>query len=869
MGVALARLLSTIISLVLSALQVWVPTVVLYLSYPRPAHAADPFMDAARQGQSFGLGLLPDASTLGGQDSQGNIQLNWQGKTSTVSPQQLFPDSKNTTNPGSQSTYGNDAAVKNQAQAAVQDMENSQSLTGQAYRTLMEGTNRAHVDRSNMAMWEVTDNKLKEVLENAATAECEPVTTINNNTILTHIPDYKTCERIVYPGSSCKCRHDYEVKNLGQFAAVFSFEWPFWPMFYQLEFQGQHCIGAYGDGGSNCHFPLSINELLPPEACENANNVILRQATNYDYFSVIANKESGCIFNIDLDIRDLTSSYLPGSYQVGLTIYQIIDRGWTCDPGCEALLTNPDGDSFIHPTSFACTFGYNDDCADIAGGTICQSDLTSANPFAVKSISNLCQEVTIDTGSNNFNAGQMKCWTDPQGEVHCPTVNGELTDTCGPLEENPACIYTSQQCIDGAMDPVSGVCYAFSLVFDCGIDVTVNDPQTTTAYICNGEIRCMGEECISGQFDSNNEDFGKAAAALQVAQYAMQDLDCADVGGTGCTLFSGQHMECKKALGGYIDCCQQPEDGMMSLVQYIQLLVNANYLGMAEWELTGVFPGIFATNPLNGAWTTLKTPYDFMEKTISSAWDSLIGESLQDITLSGMKEALSQTLMKGAYNFVNAISPELAESMFWQGFSGAIYLTEAMEMLVSIGSFIMWIYTIYQVLDILAHIIWACEQSELELAAKKQLKVCHLVGSYCNSEVLGICLEKRDSYCCFNSPMARIFHEQIRFQPQVGRPWGEADGPDCRGLSGYDLAQVNWDQVDLSEWMALLNIAGEHPTQKTMTVESLTGAGSPWNFDNNNRSDAIQRTQERLNFTGEDLENLRNQKELQMWGVNP
>ena len=828
-------------------------------------------MDAARQGQSFGLGILPDASVLGGLDAQGNVQLNWQGKTSTVSPQQLFPDSKNTTDPGSQSTYGKDAAVKNQAQAAVQDMETSQSLTGQAYRTLLKGTNRAHVDLSNMDMWEVTDNKLKEVLEKAATAECEPVTTINNNTILTHVPDYKTCERIVYPGGTCKCRHDYEVKNLGQFAAVFSIEWVLWPLIYVLEFQGQSCYGTYGDNGSHCHFPLSINESLPPEACEDAGSVVLRQATNYEYFSVIANTGSGCIFSIDLDIHVLTKSYLPGSYQVGLNIYQITDRGWTCDPGCQALLTNPDGDSFIHPTSFACTFGYNTDCADIAGGTICQSDLTSSNPFAVKSISNLCQEVTIDTGSNNFNAGQMKCWTDPQGEVHCPTVNGELKDTCGPLEENPACLYTSQQCIDGAMDPISGVCYAFSLVFDCGIDVTVDNPQTITAYVCNGEIRCMGEECISGQFDSNNQDFGKAAAAMQMAQYAMQDLDCADPGGTGCTLFGGQHMECKKALGGYIDCCQAPEDGMMSLFQYINLLTTANYLGMAEWELAGVFPDIFATNPLHGAWTTLvEEPLDFMAQTFSSAWESLVGKSLPDITLSGMKDALSQMVINGAHEFISSISPELAESMFVAvGDVGNFMLSESMQMLVGMASFIMWIYTIYQVLDILAHIIWACEQSELELAAKKQLKVCHLVGSYCNSQVLGVCLEKRDSYCCFNSPMARIFQEQIRLQSQVGRPWGEAKGPDCRGLSGYELAQVNWDQVDLSEWMALLNIAGQHPAQKTMTADGLTGSGSPWNFENNNRPDVIQRTQERLNYTQEDLEKLRIQSELQMWGVNP
>ncbi len=77
---AVARLLSQIVAFVLSALQVWVPAAVLYLSLPRRVFA-DPFMDAARQGQSFGRGLVPDASSLVGQDAQGNLIFDWQGKT--------------------------------------------------------------------------------------------------------------------------------------------------------------------------------------------------------------------------------------------------------------------------------------------------------------------------------------------------------------------------------------------------------------------------------------------------------------------------------------------------------------------------------------------------------------------------------------------------------------------------------------------------------------------------------------------------------------------------------------------------------------------------------------------------------------------
>jgi conjugal transfer mating pair stabilization protein TraN len=181
----------------------------------------------------------------------------------------------------------------------------------------------------------------------------------------------------------------------------------------------------------------------------------------------------------------------------------------------------------------------------------------------------------------------------------------------------------------------------------------------------------------------------------------------------------------------------------------------------------------------------------------------------------------------------------------------------------------MWIYTLYQLFDILVHIIWQCTQEEFELGAKRQLKVCHYNGSYCQGKILGICIEKRDSYCCYNSPLARILQEQVRKQPQVNRPYGEADSPDCSGLTAVDLQVVNWDLVDLSEWMGLLMLAGKLPTQKEMSIEGLTGAGSPWNFEKTSepRPNLTERTLERLNFTSEDLEQLRITKELMMWGV--
>ncbi|MEA1053972.1 conjugal transfer protein TraN, partial [Lamprobacter modestohalophilus] len=105
-----------------------------------------------------------------------------------------------------------------------------------------------------------------------------------------------------------------------------------------------------------------------------------------------------------------------------------------------------------------------------------------------------------------------------------------------------------------------------------------------------------------------------------------------------------------------------------------------------------------------------------------------------------------------------------------------------------------------------------------------ELRACHYVGSYCDSEILGICIEKQKAFCCFNTPLARIINEQA--YPQLGRGWGEPEHPNCRGLSLQELERLDWSRIDLSEWIALLTQAGQFPLPEHIDLEALTGTGS-------------------------------------------
>ena len=69
-----------------------------------------------------------------------------------------------------------------------------------------------------------------------------------------------------------------------------------------------------------------------------------------------------------------------------------------------------------------------------------------------------------------------------------------------------------------------------------------------------------------------------------------------------------------------------------------------------------------------------------------------------------------------------------------------------------------------------------------------------------NSE--GMSSMEYSSYCCFNSPLSRILQVQIRQQLNLG--WGSAEQPDCSGVTPETLQAVDWNRIDLSEWLALL-----------------------------------------------------------------
>ena len=91
----------------------------------------------------------------------------------------------------------------------------------------------------------------------------------------------------------------------------------------------------------------------------------------------------------------------------------------------------------------------------------------------------------------------------------------------------------------------------------------------------------------------------------------------------------------------------------------------------------------------------------------------------------------------------------------------------------------------------------SCSAQEKLLNVKRKKRLCHYVGTYCSKKVLGQCVKKKSTYCCWGSKLLKAFHEQGR--PQIGMGWGSPKKPLCRGFSIEEIQRIDFSKLDLRE----------------------------------------------------------------------
>lgn len=769
------------------------------------------------------------------------------------------------------------------------------SLMGAAYKVVLDAANRARPEFTDDPVLNTTKNIYEKIdLINSGFVDCKSDKTISELDTVKHIPDYQNCDRSKYQSGECTVQHNYDATVLSHYAGP-----------YNLDKCGDECIelwiGKVGDNywKGNCTIYEQFTQVVVD------NPAALTQATLVyakwdDYMQVWIGEpgkehkvwqgpnqnfppetEGKCELStswkkdLNVDVTKYFKNIKPGS----VVSFKIRVSVTGAGEGFGKVLINYDKSKAItkdewQPISCLNNIkGVNDGlatgeyeckkmpvldkngCTIINGVTVCE-DMLKTSPAS--GINQLCQEMTVKTDFNLYK-GNLDCWIDPQGEKQCPGATGyPAADKCEELEKNSKCGFISSKCVEGAIGKESGECYLFTDTYDCGEDVVVTDKVVNNNYSCDGAISCMGSECLDyDALKDSSGSFGKAVGLLNTAQFMTQDMECDGVDENDniigdrdviCRIFSGKAGECKIAVGGVSDCCEKPSG--VSLNDYMTMIMSIPKLDGAIMQLsdTNVIKGGYQVirEGVMASWDAVSKPFasyvenisgavDYVTEAVNTFVDKLkaeIQKQIEKFIYEAIKESATEAVVEGgATTTASEAASEAAEQLM--GYASAAL------------SAVMMVYTIYVLAVAAIKLIWKCSDEEFNMNAQRVLKNCAYVGSYCKTKVLGACIEKRESYCCYNSPLSRIIQEQLRKKnQQMNLNFGNAKAPKCDGLLISEIENIDWDKIDLSEWLAILEQTGHLNDQTTIDLDKLTGKGSIYNTSGN-RLNSQERAEKR------------------------
>jgi conjugal transfer mating pair stabilization protein TraN len=115
-------------------------------------------------------------------------------------------------------------------------------------------------------------------------------------------------------------------------------------------------------------------------------------------------------------------------------------------------------------------------------------------------------------------------------------------------------------------------------------------------------------------------------------------------------------------------------------------------------------------------------------------------------------------------------------------------------------------------------LLQGCDQQDMETGMMRGSGMCHEVGDYCSSKILGVCVQKARGHCCFNTKLGRILQEQGR--PQLksfnGVGWGTPKTPLCRGFTPEEFQALDFSKIDLSEYYSDIETRTQSQVQVDM-----------------------------------------------------
>jgi hypothetical protein len=512
---------------------------------------------------------------------------------------------------------------------------------------------------------------------------------------------------------------------------------------------------------------------------------------------------------------------------------------------------------------------------------------------------------------------------------------GDASDVnlCTDLEAAENCSFKSQTC--DITDALSGECRLWDKVYTCTTEEEVVVSPPVTRKTCTSLIPCSdGSDSYCTYTDEVNDDFEKAAISLSIASLAKDDSNCMSNDLSSCVMFEGEAKECRSYVSAGLgealpsgNCCKRPDGSpgpiayvqtlyAISQTQYVQTLaadIGATVVSSGVWQDYVVAPSEYIADlavqgyEATADWFTnqaaslgyqagadvaatagtevaeqslgasISSGMNFLAADISSVMGDVLGDWIVEDVIRN--EVTGEVLATAGEHATEAAFQEAGRQAAQDAGTTAVQSTAidsgVAQAVGSAFSVVMAVYAAYKITMLVNQILIACGGDEFETAYKVGTSSCSQVARDCTkkSDVFG-CQERTNYYCCYNSPLARIIHEQASVSGQssnileweTSSSWATYNN-NCPGFSYTDFAGLDFDRINLQEWTDLLVSAGKLPDGSAESIASFTDVDRVTRSIARNQKDfdpettevqnAVQRAEGIMGTTGGSMEDFR------------
>ncbi|WP_425953152.1 conjugal transfer protein TraN [Ralstonia pseudosolanacearum] len=386
-------------------------------------------------------------------------------------------------------------------------------------------------------------------------------------------------------------------------------------------------------------------------------------------------------------------------------------------------------------------------------------DTTQCSSYSSNPLCSLASHTCVEPAETRVINGlpvYKSCW---KYEDHYTCIDPTPQNDCQQYIDK-GCTKTGETCVSTA-DPIG--CVMKDITYSC----VIKKGTTTSVEDCSAKTACFQGSCWNTSSPPDG-DFAKVVAGMEAAREAGV------YGANSMDLFKGEAEQCRKGYGGLKNCCKEDPSAKSN-----NQVMSTAAMQAVKFGSKYVFDYAYSNS-------------EFIQAGMNAlGFDGIDIASNFGSTFS--LYGISYTTGAGALAAGETATGAMGQTVYGLG-GGFAFDPTSLAIMIAI-----------QVIMELQ----SCEPEEQQLGMHLGQNLCHYVGSYCSKRILSACVQTSQSYCCYNSKLARIINEQGK--PQIGKGWGTPENADCDGFSPDEFQKIDFSKIDMSEFVGDIMNAVDMP----------------------------------------------------------